>query len=55
MLASDNCAHFLLWVELEEIMPAEWKNPIRKVQAPRVPLEPIEPVVVDEVHALLEA
>jgi site-specific recombinase XerD len=43
----------LLWVELEEIMPVEWKNPIRKVQAPRLPLEPIEPVTLDEIHALL--
>ena len=45
---------FLLWVELEEIMPSDWKNPIRKVQAPRVPLEPIEPVTLDEIHALLD-
>ena len=35
-------------------MPSDWKNPIRKVQAPRVPLEPIEPVTLDEVHALLD-
>ena len=36
----------LLWVELEEIMPTDWRNPIRKVRAPKLPIEPIEPVAL---------
>src|SRR5262245_60321659 len=27
---------FLRWVEFEEVMPADWRNPIRKVKAPHV-------------------
>ena len=27
----------LYWIEAEEIMPAGWKNPIRKVKAPKLP------------------
>jgi site-specific recombinase XerD len=45
---------FLLWVENEEIMPADWRNPIRKVKAPRLPVEPIEPVSIKDVGALLD-
>jgi site-specific recombinase XerD len=45
---------FLLWVEEEEIMPINWKNPIRKVKAPKLPVEPIEPVTLQDIHALLE-
>jgi len=28
---------FLYWVEDEEIMPQGWKNPIRRVKAPKLP------------------
>jgi site-specific recombinase XerD len=28
---------FLRWIELEEVMPADWRNPIHKVKAPKVP------------------
>jgi len=45
---------FLLWVEEEEIMPVDWRNPIRKVKAPKLPVEPIEPVTLEDIHALLE-
>jgi site-specific recombinase XerD len=45
---------FLLWVEQEEILPADWRNPIRKVKAPRLPVEPIEPISLEDVGDLLE-
>lgn len=45
---------FLLWVEEEEIMPADWRNPIRKVRAPKLPVEPIEPIAIQDVSALSE-
>jgi integrase/recombinase XerD len=44
----------LLWVEQEEIMPFDWKNPIRKVKAPKLPVEPIEPISLQDIHSLLE-
>ena len=44
----------LYWVEQEEIMPFEWKNPIRKVKAPRLPVEPIEPISQQDIQALLK-
>lgn len=34
---------FLYWWE-EEYEPENWKNPIRKVKAPKVPQEPLKPV-----------
>ncbi len=34
---------FLFWYE-NEVEPESWSNPIHKVKAPRVPIEPIEPV-----------
>lgn len=45
---------FLYWVEDEEIMPQGWKNPIRRVKAPKLPTEPIEPIQVDEIDLLLK-
>lgn len=45
---------FLYWWE-DELEPDGWKNPIRKVKAPKVALEPLEPVPVDTVKALCEA
>src|SRR5690606_29727102 len=39
---------FLLWFEAET-EPAGWKNPIRKVKAPRVPTDPLEPVELNTV------
>jgi integrase/recombinase XerD len=41
-------------VEQEEIMPFDWKNPIRKVKAPRLPVEPLEPISLHDIHALLK-
>ena len=45
---------FLLWWE-EENEPEDWRNPIRKVAAPRVRLEPLEPVPMQTVKRLLSA
>ena len=44
---------FLLWYE-DEVDLVEWKNPIRKVKAPRVPTEPLEPVSLDTVSLMLK-
>lgn len=44
---------FFLWVEKEELMPAEWKNPIHRVDAPFVPEKIIEPVSYEDIQALL--
>ena len=35
--------------------PKGWSNPIRKVKAPRVPLEPLEPVAFDTVNQMIKA
>jgi integrase/recombinase XerD len=44
---------FLLWWE-EEVEPEGWKNPIRKVKAPKVEQEAIEPVAIDTVQKLID-
>jgi len=46
------CLH---WVEDEEIMGEGWKNPIRKLKAPKVEIEPIVPVSLEDVTALVGA
>ncbi len=43
---------FLLWWEAET-EPEDWKNPIHKVKAPEVPDEPLEPVELETVKALI--
>lgn len=43
---------FLNWWE-NEYEPSNWKNPIKKVRAPKVPVEILEPVKSDEVLKLL--
>jgi site-specific recombinase XerD len=32
---------FFRWLMDEEMMPAEWKNPMRKVKPPKVVMEPL--------------
>jgi integrase len=44
---------FLYWYE-DEVEPEGWKNPIRKVKAPKVPIEPIDPVSFDVVVRLVK-
>jgi integrase/recombinase XerD len=44
---------FLLWWE-NEIEPDDWKNPIRKVKAPKVGIEPLEPVSLDDISTMVD-
>ena len=44
----------LYWIEDEEIMPQGWKNPIRRVKAPKLPTEPLEPISVEDINLLLK-
>ena len=44
---------FFLWYE-DEVEPQGWSNPIRKVKAPRVPVEPLEPVSFDIVNQMIK-
>jgi site-specific recombinase XerD len=44
---------FLYWWE-EEVEPDNWKNPIRKVNAPRVKEEPLDPVEIATVKKLIK-
>ena len=44
---------FLYWWE-DEFEPADWKNPIRKVKAPRIPQEPLDPVEISVVKKMIE-
>ena len=43
---------FLLWYEMEADL-ANWRNPIRRVPQPKVDVEPLEPVSVETIRALL--
>ncbi len=44
---------FLRWYE-REYEPQGWSNPIRKVQAPKVPREPLDPVPLPDLQAMLQ-
>lgn len=44
---------FLYWWE-KEVEPVDWKNPIRKVKAPKIAIEPLEPVSICQVGRLLD-
>jgi integrase/recombinase XerD len=44
---------FLNWYE-QEYEPIGWNNPLHKVKAPRVPLEPLEPVSLEDIKTLME-
>jgi integrase/recombinase XerC/integrase/recombinase XerD len=43
---------FMYWFE-EEYEPEGWKNPIRKVKAPRLAQEPLQPISKDDFEALI--
>jgi len=45
---------FFLWYE-DEVEPQGWSNPIRKVKAPKVPIEPLEPVSFETVTQMIKA
>jgi site-specific recombinase XerD len=42
---------FFQWLVKEEVMPPEWKNPMLKVKAPKVALDPLEPISIEDVQA----
>lgn len=44
---------FLFWEEREELMPDDWKNPIRKVSAPFVAEVIKEPISLEDIQTLL--
>lgn len=44
---------FLNWWG-NEVEPEDWKNPIRKVKAPRVDIEPLEPADIGDIKLILE-
>lgn len=44
---------FLRWYE-NEYEPEGWKNPIAFVKAPKVPIDPLEPVNIKDVESLME-
>jgi site-specific recombinase XerD len=44
---------FLKWYE-RETEPVDWRNPINKVDAPFVPLEPLNPVSIETIKAMME-
>ena len=43
---------FLYWYE-NDAEPKDWKNPIKKVMAPIIPREPLEPVSVGSINKLI--
>ena len=44
---------FIRWYALE-FEPLEWRDPLRKVKPPKVDFEPLEPVALETVRALLD-
>jgi len=44
---------FLYWYE-DEVEPEGWNNPIHKVKAPKVPVEPLEPVSFETISAMVK-
>ncbi len=44
---------FLYWWE-EEVEPEGWKNPIRKVKAPKVAVEPLDPTPIGDIEKLIK-
>jgi hypothetical protein len=38
----------------EEVMAPDWKNPMLKVKAPKVVLDPLEPISIQDVRALIK-
>ena len=44
---------FFQWLTKEEVMAPDWKNPMLKVKAPKVALNPLEPISIQDVRALI--
>jgi integrase/recombinase XerD len=45
---------FFNWLDNEDVMPPTWKNPMAKVKAPRVGQDPIEPIPLEDIEALIK-
>jgi site-specific recombinase XerD len=45
----------LLYFWRDEVEPERWKNPFRKVAAPKIRKAPLPPIEVDEIQALIDA
>lgn len=43
---------FFKWLEFEDLITAQ-DNPMRKVKAPKVPTEPLQPIPLDDIRAML--
>ena len=43
---------FFQWLMKEEVMAPDWRNPMLKVKAPKVVLDPLEPISIQDVRAL---
>lgn len=43
---------FLYWYE-DEVEPDNWKNPIRKVKPPRVPVEILDPIPIVDINKMI--
>jgi integrase/recombinase XerD len=43
---------FLYWFE-DEVEPENWRNPIRKVKAPKVAIQPLEPAEISDIRAMI--
>lgn len=44
---------FFQWLVKEEVMAPDWKNAMLKVKAPKVVLDPLEPISIEDVRALI--
>ena len=44
---------FLYWWE-QEVEPEDWQNPIKRVKAPKIPVQVLNPVDLDTVKALID-
>lgn len=44
---------FLKWYE-REVELTDWRNPVEKVKAPIVPLEPLDPVSIDVIRSMIQ-
>ena len=43
---------FFKWLEFEDLITAQ-NNPMRKVKAPKVPTEPLQPIPLDDIRAMI--
>lgn len=44
---------YLRWF-MDEYAPTNWQNPLNKVKTPKRPQEPLQPIALDDIKALLD-